>query len=365
MTDHFFTGERLLRLVATALIRMSRVREPRDPVYDGTVQRAYNHVVLECMRAGTPPPNSVPDLVRWAASTPLGQWPIQIDAFVLPETILLDPQTRTPTQQCLEWAVSAKDAAGELFENEIMHNVLDLTRARESPESYELFRRSVITTPVLTGHKRSALIADFLLSFLEDEIRKSWQPVNPRHLHKGTYVPCARCGLLLVPKEDGGWFCELDRCSRSGPVRPGEPIDAAERTGVFQVERPLRTFITGPGLAETDLEQSLHDLGLGVQMWPDFDAYDLRVTFPHGPIWAIDVKDRANPALLGRGTRAFPTRPPHDSAFLVVPAYRFKDREDYARVFDHHLDDAMKGRVELLSDTALLTLAKEEINAHA
>lgn len=363
MTERFLTGEPLLRLVATALVRMSRVREPGNPVYDATVQRAYDHMVLECLRAGTRPPGSVPDLVRWASRTPLGEWPIPVPDSVPSDTRLLDLETRTPTQQCVEWVVSAYDAAGELYENTIMLGVLDATRARQAPEAYVLFRRAVITRPVLTGNERRSLIADARLSFLEEQIRASWTEANPRHLRDGAYTACARCGLLLVPQPGGGWHCELDRCSRSGPPHPGKRVEHGTEGGLYQVERPLRTFVTGPGLAETDLEQALMALGLDVEMWPAFDAYDLRITFPSSRVWAVDVKDRANPVLLGRGTRSFPTRPPHDRALLVVPHYRFQDREDYARAFEHHLSDDLTGRVQLISDRELLRQARKEMEA--
>lgn len=354
------SDEDLLRLVATALVRMSRVREPKEPVYEPVMRRAYDQVALQCLRAGTRPPGSVPDLVRWAAETPVREWPLALPDSVPTDTRLLDPATRTPTQQCLEWMVSTYEVESELYENKIMRGVLDATRARQAPDSYVLFRKRVITTPVLTGNERTALINDRRTNFLEQDIRESWTEANPRHLRDGGYTACARCHLLLVPKPDGGWHCELDRCSREGAPTPGQRYDPAAKGGVYQVERPLRTFITGPGLAETDLEEQLRSLGLEVELWPDFDAYDLRVTFPDGTVWAIDVKDRANPALLGRTTRSFPARPPHHRALLVVPNYRFQDREDYGRVFTHRLTDELTGRIQLLSDCQLVREAREK-----
>ena len=44
-------------------------------------------------------------------------------------------------------------------------------------------------------------------------------------------------------------------------------------------------------------------------MWPQFDAYDLRIPFPDGTAWAIDVKDWANPSLLGRPDPGAARRP--------------------------------------------------------
>ena len=65
---------------------------------------------------------------------------------------------------------------------------------------------------------------------------------------------------------------------------------------MLQPSRPLRVFITSPGLAETELETALRKAGLFPEMWPLFDAYDLRLPFPDGTAWAIDVKDWARPS---------------------------------------------------------------------
>jgi hypothetical protein len=360
MTASPVSADHLTHLVATALVRMSRVREPRDPVYEPAVRRAYDQVVLQCLRTGTEPPRSVPDLVGWAAHTPVGQWPVALSDTLPGQARLLDPGTRTPTQLCLEWAVWQHEVEHELYENTLMHGVLDATRARDLPESYVSFRRAVIATPVLTGRERAALLGDRLLSFLDDRIREAWTEASVRHLRDGVHTACSRCNLLLVPAPDGGWHCELDRCAREGVPVPGRRYDPAEEGGVYQVERPLRTFITGPGLAEVRLEADLRALGLDVELWPAFDAYDLRVTFPDETVWAIDVKDRADPALLGRTTRSFPARPPHHRALLVVPHYRFQDREDYGRVFTHRLTEELTGRIQLLSDRQLVREAREK-----
>ena len=96
-------------------------------------------------------------------------------------------------------------------------------------------------------------------------------------------------------------------------------------------------------------------------MWPQFDSYDLRIPFPDGTAWAIDVKDWANPSLLAVRTQALRADPPHDRAFIVVPAYRFRVREDYARAFRHALAPGLHGRITVCSDEDLTRLARREL----
>jgi hypothetical protein len=133
------------------------------------------------------------------------------------------------------------------------------------------------------------------------------------------------------------------------------------------VRRPLRVFITGPGLAETELEAALRGKGgkrsapeIGIEMWPEFDAYDLRLTFADGTAWAVDVKDWASPSLLGVRTRAFADAPAHDRALIVIPAYRLRRREDYKRAFEHALDPGLRRHIEICTDADMVKRARRE-----
>ena len=357
----FFDGEPLLRIIATALVQLSRQQSPGTPVYDDTVQRAFNHLVLLCLRRGVAPPGSVPDMVSWAARLPLREWPLDLpEELVADGERLVDRDTRTPTQACVEWAVTARDPAAEQFENLLLEEALTACRAAASPASYTAFRKLLITQPVLTGTELALLAADLDLGILHEIIKRSYEPATAAYRREGQYALCKRCSCLLVPVRDG-LRCELDRCRRDGRASVARMIDAHADGGVYQLARPLRMFITGPGLAETDLETDLVAMGLRPEMWPNFDAYDLRITFPDQRVWAIDVKDRANPALLGRTARPFRAEPRYDRAFLVVPAYRFVDREDYARVFERRLAPELAGRIELLSDEAFVRTVRARL----
>ncbi|MFD7652857.1 hypothetical protein ACFV4N_02610 [Actinosynnema sp. NPDC059797] len=354
----YFDGEPLVRLLATAFVRLSQLRTAGDPVYPDVVQNAYNHVVLHCIRRGVRPPGSVPDLVRWAAERPLSRWP-----FTLPadqdagELVLVDAETGSPTQECLEWAVSAPDPAAERFENDLMREVLTLCRAARAPEAYTAFRRLLIEQPTLTSIELARLGENLDLDLLHDTVKRSYSPITARYVRDGKAAVCAGCNCLLVPVGEDRYICLLDRCRRQ-PVRVSRVLDPAAGGGIHQLTRPLRTFITGPGLAEIELEAELRALGLTPVMWPNFDAYDLEVRFPDGRVWALDVKDRANPALLGRATVPLRPDPPYDRGLLVVPHYRFTERDGYREVFLQNLPEGMADYVSLLTDRELVREAK-------
>lgn len=355
-------GPALLRSVSTALAQLSRRQVPGDPVYDDSVQRAYNRLVLHCLSSGAEPPDSVPGMVAWAASTRLGQWPADLrPAGITGDEILVDPETRVPTQACLELAMPVADAASELFENVIIAEAREACRAARSPKSYTAFRRLLTTRPVLTAADLVALAAEIELMPTLEVIRRCYEAAPAALLKDGAYRLCGRCGCLLVPLENGGLRCELDRCRNDGGTTPGPELSAADR--VLQLSRPLRVFITSPGLAETELETSLGKppLRLKPEMWPQFDTYDLRVPFPDGSAWAVDVKDWASPSLLGARMQPLPPDPPYNRAFIVVPEYRFRVREDYARAFKSALPPGLDRTITICSDAEFLALARKEL----
>jgi hypothetical protein len=297
-------------------------------------------------------------MVRWAATKPIGQWPLDLppDAENA-HAFLVDGQTGVPTQMCYEWEVAGFDAAAELFENEIIRSVFAQCEAARSPQSYTAFRYLLVNRPVLTGIDRATLIGDDpALGTVLETVNRCYEaaPAAYRGVD-GRFATCARCGCLLKPY-GRSWRCELDRCRRETHATPGQLIDDRVTSGLYHLRAPLRIFITGPGLAEVYLEKKLLGKGLVPEMWPGCDAYDLRITLPNRQVWAIDVKDRANPALLGYRATRFRPEPPYDRAFVVVPQYRFDDRDDYKIVFDHYCPSEVKQHVTLLSDKAFLRM---------
>jgi hypothetical protein len=134
--------------------------------------------------------------------------------------------------------------------------------------------------------------------------------------------------------------------------------------GVLWIDRAIRTFIAAPGRAELRLAGRLQKLGLAVELWPSFDAYDLRVVFPDGSAWAVDVKDWANPFLLGRQVRAIPPTPSWDRAFFVFPQDRLR-RPDYLRAFLHACR-VLGGSppIEALMERPFLACVKRRLGSH-
>jgi hypothetical protein len=327
--------------------------------YPASAQRAVDLLAARALRRGGDAPTSVPDLVRRCRDIPLAQWDLDLAAWRLADTdLLVDPVTITPSQLCYEWAVDAPDATADLIENDLLQEVISTCRERGLPSSYVAFRRLLIEQPILDQPSWLKVTLDPRLDPLLDLVKASYHPMPAAYVRDEIVLPCGRCRCPLSPTLDGGWACELDRCRWEGP-QLGQPIPTGHDLHVLS--RPLRVFITGPGRAEIELEAALKRLRLQVEMWPNIDTYDLRVSFPSGQIWAVDVKDRASPSILGRTAAALRANPPYSRAFYVVPDYRREQREDYGRVFRAASQAAQAGEFEFAFSKDLIKSARTQL----
>ncbi|WP_431952826.1 hypothetical protein [Actinacidiphila sp. bgisy167] len=352
----------LLRDVATAVLALATVEDLGSFAlpYPDAAQRALDALVLQCLRNGAQPPAGVPEMVHWARRRPLSSWPLDrlpTELFGRADR-LIDADSGEPAQLCHELAVRGYgDSTGRQYDELVIHEALRACRATSSPESYTAFRRLLVTRPVLTEAEWAEVSTDLYLDpvrFLIDEI---YAPVPLGRRRDGAYLCCHRCLTLLHPVSDTEWWCERDQCRHRGPAPHGRRLVAAEVGELRQLRKPLRQFVTGPGRAEISLEDQLRALGLSVEMWPGFDAYDLRITFPDGHVWAIDVKDWAHPAFLGRAASAVRADPPYDEACWVVPGFRVRTRRDYLDVYARERGPGAGG-LRLLTDNQLMRAAQ-------
>ncbi len=353
-------GIPLMRTLASALTALDAATglEAFTLPYAPEVQRALDRTVLACLERGAEPPVSLPDLLSWCRERPVADWPVDLPADAVgPGDLLLDPDSSRPTELCHEWAEQTQDSALVLRDREIIRAALRLCREHGEEDAYTEFRRLLVTRPVLTAAEEFAVSMDHVLDPVKELLRRIYQPVPESYLRSDGYAVCGRCLTLLTPLQGGGWWCERDRCRRLGPSPVGRRILKEEAGGLLQLERPLRQFVTGPGRAEVELEARLSALGLRVRMWPAYDAYDVHVTFSDGWVWAVDVKDWAHPAFLGRAARPVPPEPPYDEAFWVVPQARVDDRPGYLASYERNRPAAARN-LPLLTDTELIARAR-------
>lgn len=326
--------ELTLRLITSGLVRLTQMIEagslPTLP-YPDSLQRGLNRLVATCLRKKITPPNNITDLFVWCHQ-PLAQWPLElpVEAMGSADTLLHE---NLPTEVCDEWAIHSSDVEAHLNEQAFFSSVYITCRNANDEEAYVSFRRLLIEQPVLTAFDLQK--QRMSLPLLADQLSHAYQPAPTAHLIEGVYRCCSHCNNLLLQTVIGKLICENERCQILGRRLQVERTITPEEE-VLWLKRELRRFISAPGIAELRLAEKLEKKGLKVELWPAFDRYDLRIIFPDNDAWAVDVKDWANPFLLGRSVEPIPSEPPWSKAFFVFPNERSQQRSDYVRAFNNY-----------------------------
>jgi len=323
----------ILHFVATGVIRLAERVTKGDPInshYPIPLQIGLNRLNIARYKQGLPLMRSVPDLLTWCRR-PLQEWALDItSAHFDSDNTLLDNQF--PTKVCEDLACVTGDIEADLSEKRFMNSIFNTCQAINSPETYVTFRRLLIEHPVITEFELLQQRNDHPeLNILTDHLKIAYEDAPLDYMMKGQFHCCPICGNLQQPTiQMDRLLCEEERCRRQYTNATGRVIPAREH--VLWLKRGLRRFVTLPGLAEVRIEKSLLKLKLKVDMWPNFDSYDLRVEFPDGKVWAVDVKDWANPFLLAMRVKSIPLTTDVEKAYFVFPDERSL-QPDYVRAF--------------------------------
>jgi hypothetical protein len=216
-----------------------------------------------------------------------------------------------------------------------LHNMDDSAEAQRIYVTIRSFliEHSWITRRDLNALKRQNIPDDF-----RDLLRTKFYEPDDRATD---FYVCERCGILQIVDDQligikPGWC---------GEHRPGLPhVQEMSTTEYARLKRGIhmRTFI--PGQAERELfqqaEQMLEEFAghlTRVERYPGLDAYDLRLTFRDGEIWAVDVKDIADPFSLAAKIQPLHKRGAlrHDMGWYVVPDRRIEMEAGYLEQVRH------------------------------
>lgn len=361
---HLPSGHLTVHLIASGVLAVSEQRlqgRPLSVPYPPSLQRGLNRLVLAGIRQDMRPVQHVPELLAWCEQ-PLAHWPLALAAQAVgpADTLLLDGK---PTAICQEWASTVPDVEADLEEQALIYTVLDICRAQQAPALYSAFRRYLIAHPVQTELElQQARVRGDLLP-LGDQVLAAYAEAPPNAAENGAFQICAACGDLRLRTSAGGLRCD-DRDCPGNIQAPGRTLPAA--VGVRWQKRGIRRYVTIPGRSELRLAGALEVLGLTVELWPAFDAYDVRVTFRDGTSWALDVKDWANPYLLAQDVHAVKPFPSWTRAYFVIPAARLAARPDYLRAFRNHCPIlTRKPWVDVIAEQALIRAARRYQKEHS
>ena len=344
--SQFLSSELMpLHLIASGLLVLAEQTQLRAP-YPPSLQRGFDQICAASLQANIAPPRHVLELLDWCQTRPLAQWPLPLPSADYGDDLLL--QAGRPTAQCQEWAVVARDVEDEVIENAVMRTALDLCRDADDNSLYVWFRRLLIEKPVLSTWDFQVQCRE--MPVLRPVLEMAYEIAPAAYSHGGQYTECARCKSLTVKTTDGELGCEDSQCRGEGALKLGRSWQGE----TLQLKRGLRRFVTRPGHAELKLYEKLRKRGYAVELWPDFDAYDLKIALSN-EVWALDVKDWADPFLLAtsinsKGAFRQSAAAPWTRAFWVFPDARRK-RPRYLTAF--------KNRCQQLDARTSVTFERE------
>lgn len=336
----------VLHLIATGIIKRANgieLGQEANGDYEIPLQLGLDRLNVLRYTQDLPLIKSVPDLLAWCCK-PLREWLPGFPAMLNPDDYLLSGPF--PTELCQDLACVASDVEAELSERHFIEQVFNICQGASDPQAYTDFRRLLIEKPVMTALELlQCCQLKPSLEILRDLLPQAYESAPLDFMVKGNFHCCPICGNLQQPNfEQTRFSCENGRCRRLAPKGGKERIIPAQEQ-VYWLKRGQRNFIAYPGLAELRLEKHLIGLGIEVEMWPEFDSYDLRVKLPRKTL-AVDVKDWANPFLLARKVqeKGFPASPAWDEAYFIFPKERKQEQPDYVRAFTNTCNNS-NGRV--------------------
>jgi hypothetical protein len=350
----------VLSLIASGLTKLtSDVAEgrPVQAPYPEAWRRGLNRLAAECVLRDIEFPTTTPEAIAWCKLPP-SEWPVRFDmgSASISTPLLEDDQ---PTALCRELAYT-RDA--ELQASEAaMKRVLQEARLHGATTAYTKVRRFIIENPVVGGDQLVEAALDPDMAGLGSYITDMYERV-PVSVEIGREVLlCGHCGWTLEIR-DGRLQCGDKRCSLLTDGFTKKTGRRAYMTDLWRVRRAIRRYIVAPGTYEILAAKRLEKLGLTVSVWPCFDAYDLRIIFPDGQAWAVDVKDWQFPTQLARRLDRISMPPGCEwsRGFYVVPDDRVRENREYLTI----LQNAMAyPDISVLSVSGLLELAREKIGA--
>ena len=334
----------------------------RVDVYPRTLRIGISRLATAMIRAGERPIHSISDAVEMFQK-PVGLWnvsprpPEHLNGLTIMDGDYI-------TEDAEELIVDNPDVSGELTQR-IMVRVIENCRIRGDQDGYVSFRRFIIEHPVATMMEFIAALNSLNNENMRSLLTEAYEEVPNSPASGNDLFICARCGWtipLSVSRKPG--HCGNRRCLQlEGVQAPRFPAKRPWEPGLRRVQSGLARYTTQPGGLEMRLYSSLAEIEpLQVELWPNYDAYDIGITFSDSETWAIDCKDSGRPMLLAAGLSRndFPMSSSWQRAFYVFPDYRQKINSGYARMFESGWQNKASG-VSWEFELAFLQMVKSRI----
>ncbi|RON51842.1 restriction endonuclease-related protein [Pseudomonas frederiksbergensis] len=190
---------------------------------------------------------------------------------------------------------------------------------------YEGFRRYIIGHAIEVAGAASDILIPLSLALSD-----LFDPIPAHLIRNGLIYPCPVCQWPMKVNStnvccDSSWCTERAgkytmRGRKLIRTANAEPVEGHRAGSSVMLKPAIWKFTLVPGLLELSLYRRLNDLGLTVELWPEFDKADVRVTIGEHTL-DLDAKVWHSPNRLLTHLKSLPAAYPH---WIVIPDYQRK-----------------------------------------
>lgn len=288
-------------------------------------------LMKEASLAKAPFPTDYYALVNYMQK-PLVAWQIpKLVELFDPDIVLLEQYCGLSPffQEWLEDVVSVEES-----EQKEMKKILDYCRAHSLDQDYRDIRVFIIKNPISSYTD----IINFSYNFdekLAAMVLECYEKVSPQ---SNKIVKCPYCGWTLK-LQLGDWQCSTSLCKQLTDFVQLEEIPLRKEKQLWRLKKGIQRYTLIPGLPELKLKKSLEEKGYKVDLYPEVDKFDLRVSMLNLSI-DIDVKDYTYPLGLAKHLNHVSVDKYHSNCYIVIPQYREQIYRNYQERVRSYLNNS-------------------------
>lgn len=225
---------------------------------------------------------------------------------------------------------------------------------RLSQADYCLVRKFIIEHPIMTIDERR----EILVRLADNVVAKEAINIAYEQFQDKGYR-CPVCGWTMT---DGsfGPFCHSEHCVNPAPILSDAiKLDGTAET-IYRLKKGIMRYFAQPGKLELEIANYCEKKGIGWDLWPQKDKYDVEITFSNGTVWEIDAKAYRNPIALRSKIENDNGLPEGDyhRGYFVIPTDFMKGNRQYTAIVNRALDSLHQPNVRCITMNKL----KECIN---
>ncbi|MGL4742227.1 MAG: hypothetical protein ACRC41_15780 [Sarcina sp.] len=213
-------------------------------------------------------------------------------------------------------------------------------------EQYVFVRMFIIENPIINFSQKNLFNKKAKDLKIDEETIIKLIETAYEEIPKNSNTSCGYCKWTVTTDLDGSKVCVDSRCKlETNSFMDVSSIEDARMS--LRLTPGVMRFISLPGKLELDIAEMCKKLKLEYKLWPNKDAYDIKIELKNGRSLAIDAKDYKNPFMLATNFMSMESGISFgedcEERYIVVPDSVNDKKVDYCDVVNSALQKNSKG----------------------